>query len=88
MGKLSVLLPIYNGMTAYPTGRMVNSISSVLRLECEKEVIVIDDGSIDVTAHYLQHYFGDGITLIKNGANRGQAVSLNKGLEAATGDYI
>ena len=47
MSKLSVLLPVYNGVDNYPPGMLLASINSILRLDVDCELIIIDDGSID-----------------------------------------
>jgi len=88
MPKLSVLLPVYNGVDNYPTGMMLKSINSILQLEVDFELIIINDGSTDNTPNYLRAPMLDGIKIIDKPYNTGQASSLNLGLEAATGDYI
>ncbi len=88
MSKLSVLLPVYNGINNYPTRMLSDSIHSILRMDVNLELIVIDDGSHDNTAGFLCSPQFRTVNVIKLESNQGQAAALNKGLEAATGDYI
>ena len=90
MPKLSVLLPVYNGVDNYPRVALRGSIESILGLGIDLELIVINDGSNDDTFHAVtsiweQH---DNMQLINLVKNQGQAAALNVGLENATGDYI
>ena len=88
MPKLSVLLPVYNGIDNYPTRMLSDSIHSILRMDVDLELIVIDDGSNDNTAGFLCSPQFRTVKVVKLESNQGQAAALNKGLEAATGDYI
>lgn len=79
---VSVIIPAYNA-EAY----IAEAVDSVLEQDYpNKEVIVIDDGSIDDTVDVLVHY-GERIRLLRQ-TNAGSAVARNKGMAAATGGYI
>lgn len=54
------------------------------------ELILIDDCSTDDTIKAIQPFLDSGpnIKLIENSKNKGAAVSRNKGIEAANGDFI
>ena len=54
------------------------------------ELIIIDDASTDATIEIINHFTqqNSNIKLIKNAINQGAAVSRNKGIEQAKGDYI
>lgn len=95
MPKLSVLLPVYNGIDNYPYGMLSRSIQSILKLSDDLEIIIIDDGSTDSTFDDLctinraLHSIGDKrIKIFSNTHNRGQAECLNLGLQKAAGEYI
>jgi len=95
MPKLSVLLPVYNGIGNYPYGLMAKSIQSILSLYADLELIIIDDGSDDGTFENLAainqhlHSVGDKrLKLFSNTHNQGQGSCLNFGLGKATGKYI
>ncbi len=66
-------------------GRALDSVfTQSLRAD---EVIVVDDGSDDSTANWLRTEYPD-VQLIENPSNRGVSYSRNRGIEAATGDWI
>lgn len=54
------------------------------------ELILIDDASTDKTLEKVQPFLDThtNIILLKNDKNRGAAITRNKGIEVATGDYI
>src|SRR5689334_14706995 len=52
------------------------------------EFLLIDDGSIDGTAAILDSFTDPRIVRLRNETNIGLTRSLNRGLEAARGDYI
>ncbi len=51
------------------------------------EVVVVDDGSSDGTAAHLHERWPE-VRVIENPANLGVAASLNRGVEAADGEYV
>lgn len=83
----SVLIPAFNRVEY-----IKETVESVLSQDYEKiELICIDDGSTDGTYEILTQYADEGklILLTHPGRdNRGQAASLNLGLQRAKGDYI
>jgi biofilm PGA synthesis N-glycosyltransferase PgaC len=62
-------------------------------IECEyppglREIIVVSDGSTDLTAEIARRYFSYGVKLFTYEDQRGKATALNVGVEIATGDII
>jgi GT2 family glycosyltransferase len=51
------------------------------------DVVVVDDGSVDDSIRYLRESWPQ-VQVIVNSTNRGVAVSLNRGIEAARGEYV
>ncbi|MCR5797650.1 MAG: glycosyltransferase [Eubacterium sp.] len=86
MEKISVIIPAYN-VEAY----IRRCLDSVLENSYPNlEVIVIDDGSEDRTAEFIEEYvemYPDKIRFVKQ-ANKGLAATRNVGMKLATGDYI
>lgn len=83
---VSIITPIYNS-EAY----ISETITSVINQSYKNwELILIDDGSSDSTLMIIQPFLDKypQITLIKNYKNQGAAMSRNKGIEAAQGDYM
>jgi glycosyltransferase involved in cell wall biosynthesis len=52
----------------------------------EVEIVVVDDGSIDGTADFIQDHFGDVTVIRQNNAGPGPA--RNAGVEASQGDVV
>ncbi len=72
-------------------GFISETINSVVNQTYKSwELILIDDFSLDNTIKIAQLFLDkyDNIILIKNQKNLGAAISRNKGIEAAMGDYI
>lgn len=80
--RISVVIPTYNA-AAY-IGRAIRSV------QCQTypvhEILVVDDGSTDETERIVSEY-STGVTYIRQ-SNAGVAVARNKGIHAATGEWI
>lgn len=84
MPKISVVMPVYNGEKY-----LRESIDSILDQTLDDfEFIIIDDGSTDSTESIIKSYQDSRIRYIKNEINLGVARTLNRGLDAAKGEYI
>ena len=83
--KISIIIPCYNE---------INTIDKILdkviaQSKFEKEIIVIDDFSLDGTREYLQNKGKSKIDkLLLNEKNFGKGCSLRKGVEISDGDII
>lgn len=84
--KVSVLMPVYNGVLY-----LQEAIDSILKQTYRDfELIIVDDGSSDDSAKIirLNAEMDSRIVPLKNETNSGICVTLNKGLDAAQGEYI
>ena len=83
--KISIIIPCYNE---------INTIDKILdkviaQSKFEKEIIVIDDFSLDGTREYLQNKGKSKIDkLLLNEKNFGKGYSLRRGIEISDGDII
>ena len=87
MAQISILMGIYNCAPTLP-----EAIDSILaQTVTDWELILCDDGSADSTFEVAQGYqekYPDKIILLKNDENMGLNFTLNRCLEAATGEFI
>ena len=83
--KVSVVIPFFNR-----TQETISAVSSVLKQTHKNiEIILIDDGStVDVKplANFIKSH--PNIFLFKNDKNLGPSAARNKGISAASGDFI
>ena len=68
-------------------GRCIRSLINQSLDNDSYEIILINDGSTDMTDEALKQFMGD-IIYIKNKVNIGLPGSLNKGIKKARGQYI
>ena len=82
---LSVLIPCYNEKD---TIELI--IDKILNLKnIDKEIIIIDDCSIDGTKDILKNKIENKVSkIIYNEANHGKGYCIKKGIDASTGDII
>ncbi len=86
---LSVVIPIYNEAKAIP--HLVPALRSVLNgLDCEYEIIFVDDGSKDTSLRLLQAVAeGDSrLKVFSFSRNFGHQAAITAGLDFAAGDAV
>src|SRR5262245_47316889 len=86
--KVSIIIPVYNEK---PTLRLVleRVLAAPLPHGCDREVIVVDDGSTDGTAGVIEEFQAAGRVVVSHSAvNVGKGAALRAGIEAAGGDII
>jgi glycosyltransferase involved in cell wall biosynthesis len=83
--KISIIIPCYNEV-----GTIKEIIKKILENKSyNKEIIVIDDYSLDGSRDILENDLKNSINfLILNEKNYGKGYSIKKGIEAASGDII
>ena len=82
--KVSVLIAVHNGERYLQA-----AIESILGQDfADFECIIVDDGSIDDTPRMLAGYSDSRVRVLYNAENIGLTKSLNRGLNAAKGEYI
>lgn len=77
-------------MPAYNAEKYIHeTINSILNQSYKDfEFIIINDGSIDRTKEIILSYSDNRIVYLENERNSGIVITLNKGLEYASGEYI
>ena len=82
--QLSVIIPAYNEAKT-----LQQVIESVLSLDIEKQLIIVDDGSSDGTREAIAALRGrDGITVVLHEKNQGKGAAIQSGIRLATGDIL
>jgi len=80
---LSIIIPAYNE---------ANFIGDVIRrvqeAPYEKEIIIVDDGSVDGTRDILKSLTDPNITVVLKEVNQGKGAALRAGFARAKGDII
>ena len=85
--KISIIVPVYNAEEIIPI--TIPKILSQNYPKKLKEIIIIDDGSIDNSQNVLSSL--DGINdciIIKHSENQGRAHARNSGISKATGKIL
>ncbi len=83
-GLVSVIMPSYN-----TAKYIVDAIESVLAQTYAKwELVIIDDCSTDGTENVVKRYSDSRIKYIRNSKNVGAAISRNKAIAIARGEWI
>jgi len=85
MKKLSIIIPVYNEVSFVDT--LLTSVYDQKLPGWKKEVIIVDDGSVDGTSERLKAWERRVIVLYKP-KNGGKGTALTAGFKRATGDII
>lgn len=83
--KLSIIVPVYNEEET-----ISQVLEKLLQLEIEKEIIVVNDGSVDRTQHEIENIkkrFAE-VKCIRLDRNLGKGRAIREGVEAAEGEII
>ncbi len=80
---VSIVLPTYNRATA-----LRENLAGFLTVEGVKEIIVVDDGSVDDTAAVLAAHADPRLRVVVLERNGGLPKARNAGVDAATGEWI
>jgi len=83
--KLSILIPVYNEL-----GTISEIVNKVSKLDLDKEVIIVDDGSTDGTRELLNDMFEgqSGIKIVLHSHNCGKGEAVRTALKFVRGEII
>jgi len=83
---LSVIMPVYNEKTTIK--EILRQVRSVDLGEIDKEIIVVDDCSSDVTGDILRLEADSSIKVFHHEKNQGKGAAVRTGLGKATGELV
>lgn len=85
MGKISVIIPVYNSED-YIENCLISVINQTFR---NLEIIVINDGSTDSSLEIINSIAeSDNRIIVRSQENEGQSHARNVGIDLASGEYI
>lgn len=85
MPELSVVIPVFNEAQNIP--RLLEAVRAVLQ-EHDYELILVNDGSDDLTAETILQHTDERTLLVDLDKNYGQAAAMRAGTEKSSGLYI
>lgn len=85
MNKISILIPVFN--EAGTIKEILKKVEEANFCGLEKEIILIDDYSVDGTRKILEEFM-DKYKIFYHDYNQGKGAALRTGLEHTTGDII
>ena len=84
MPLISIIIPCYN-----ESQTLGQTLKAVAATPYDKEVIVVDDASLDTTADLIRGELAEFIDVpIFHQANQGKGAALRSGIKVATGDFV
>ena len=81
----TIIIPVHN--KASLTRQCLNTLLAETEVGVAREIVVVDDGSIDLTPELLAAY-GNQIRTIRHEVGAGFAGACNAGAALATGEYL
>ena len=81
--KLSIVIPVFNEKATIDT-----ILERVEKTAFDKEIIIVDDGSVDGTRQILKLKYEDRFKVIYHPHNMGKGAALQTGFDQVTGDIV
>ena len=81
--KLSIIVPVYNEKA---TLDLLLSLVESVQVPCEKQILVVDDGSSDGSRDIAANHAA--VRLISHSVNQGKGAAIRNGLRYADGDFV
>lgn len=81
--KISVIIPVYNEEET-----VKQTIFAIQKVNLDKEIIVVDDKSEDLTYHIVEEMKYSNLILIKQAVHQGKGSAIRKALEYISGEIV
>ena len=86
--KISILVPVYNEFLTLPLV-VQRILAAPLPDGCEREIVIVDDGSDDGTTELLDRYKESPLVVVHHSiVNLGKGAALRIGIAKSTGDVL
>ncbi len=84
--KISIIIPVYNEVNVIPMV-LDRVMKAAIPAGCEKEIVIVDDGSTDGTSEILDRY-QNLVAIHHSVENFGKGAAIRIGIRKATGDIV
>src|SRR4026207_2598455 len=85
--KLSVVMPAYNEQATFRAS--VGKVRGAALGSVDKELVIVDDGSMDGTRDILKELDGkNGVRVLFQPHNQGKGAAVWRGIKESTGDMV
>lgn len=86
--KVSIIVPVYNEFVTLPLV-LQRILDAPLPEGCDREIIIVDDGSTDGTTELLDKYGSSGLVVVHHSVvNFGKGAAVRVGIAKASGEVI
>jgi dolichol-phosphate mannosyltransferase len=86
--KVSILIPVYNEFLTLPLV-VQRVLAAPLPENCEREIVIVDDGSTDGTTELLKQYQDSPLVVVHHSiVNLGKGAALRMGIAKSSGDIL
>ncbi|MFH1612144.1 MAG: glycosyltransferase family 2 protein [bacterium] len=80
---ISIVIPVFNEKNT-----ILKILEKIQKINLEKEIIIVDDGSTDGTKEILQNIKENNIKILYHSKNQGKGAALKTGFNEVKGDII
>ena len=85
--RISIIMPVYNEFRSFR--EVLDRVRRApLPAGCEKEIVVVDDGSTDGTRQAIEAECAAGLVVGHHASNTGKGAAIRMGIALATGDIL